>query len=601
MCRLAMMRPPCWRASRLKWRKPQSMTPSSISASLMLRRAHRRRIGSEKLRPGRLRSPRRASSRAKPPTHLASDEAGMIRIILFLASLAVIAAGVGWIADRPGEVSITWMGYRIETSLMVAVFAVSVLALAIMLLWSIVRAILRSPEHASLFFRHRRAAKGYLAVSRGLIAIGAGDLRVARKSADEAARLSPGDPLALLLTAQSAQMAGDRSTAEHAFREMARREDTKLLGLRGLYIEAQRRNDSNAARIVAEEAAKVSPAVGWAGQAVLDYCCAAGDWTGALHALDQMRGALEKADHRRKRAVLLAARAQALEDIDRDTSMALVLESVKLAPDLVPAAALAGRRLAESGEPRKARKILETAWTINPHPDIADSYANLRLGDSARERLARMEKLASKVPGQLEGALAVARAALAAREFVIARTALAPYLSAPTRRVATLMAEIEETEHGDEGRVREWMTRAMRASGDPVWTADGVVSERWLPVSPNGRLDGFEWRVPLAEIGVSRPVIELVTPSIEQITIAPPEAKPEPPVDGPRKTANPEAPVVVKPSKSSRPAKPVEPVIPLVHAPDDPGLDSGLDRDPVAETSTPPASDAWQRFRQLFR
>ena len=145
---------------------------------------------------------------------------------------------------------------------------------------------------------------------------------------------------------------------------------------------------------------------------------------------------------------------------------------------------MAGRRLAESGEPRKARKILEAAWTINPHPDIAEAYANFRFGDSARERLARMQKLAEKVPGQLEGALAVARAALDAREFATARAALAPYLSAPTRRVATLMAEIEETEHGDEGRVREWMARAMRASGDPVWTADGVVSDRWLPVSP---------------------------------------------------------------------------------------------------------------------
>jgi HemY protein len=289
------------------------------------------------------------------------------------------------------------------------------------------------------------------------------------------------------------------------------------------------------------------------------------------------------------------ARAQALEDIDRDASRGLVLESVKLAPDLVPAAALAGRRLAESGEPRKARKILETAWTINPHPDIADSYANLRLGDSARERLARMQKLAEKVPGQLEGALAVARAALDAREFATARAALAPYLSAPTRRVATLMAELEETEHGDEGRVREWMTRAMRASGDPVWTADGVVSDRWLPVSPNGRLDGFEWKVPLAEIGVSRTVIEVAPPAPESITIAPPappETAPEPPAEQPRKIARSRAPVA---------ARPVEPVIPLVHAPDDPGLDSGLDGDPVPETSTPPASDAWQRFRQLFR
>ncbi|MGA9000378.1 MAG: heme biosynthesis HemY N-terminal domain-containing protein, partial [Pseudolabrys sp.] len=167
----------------------------------------------------------------------------MIRVVLFLASVAAIAAGVAWIADRPGNVAITWMGYQIETSVMVAALAVVALALVVMLLWSIVRAILHSPEQVSLFFRHRRAVKGYLAVSRGLIAIGAGDLRVARKAADEAARLSPGDPLALLLTAQSAQMAGDRSAAEQAFREMTRHEETKLLGLRGLYIEAQRRND----------------------------------------------------------------------------------------------------------------------------------------------------------------------------------------------------------------------------------------------------------------------------------------------------------------------------------------------------------------------
>jgi hypothetical protein len=54
-------------------------------------------------------------------------------------------------------------------------------------------------------------------------------------------------------------------------------------------------------------------------------------------------------------------------------------------------------------------------------------------------------------------------------------------------------------------------------------------------------------------------------------------------------------------SKVSAKARPVEPVIPLVHAPDDPGLDLGLDRDPVPEPSAPPTGDTWQRLRQLFR
>ena len=518
----------------------------------------------------------------------------MIRVVLFLLAVAVLATGFVWVADRPGDVAVTWMGYHIETSVMVAALAIAVLVFVVMLIWTIVRGILHSPEQVSLFFRHRRAMKGYLAISRGLIAIGAGDLRGARKSASEAARLSPGDPLALLLTAQSAQMAGDRDGAERAFRAMTRRDDTKLLGLRGLYIEAQRRDDTHAARLIAEEAGKASPAPAWAGQAVLDYRCAAADWAGALAALDHMKGALDKADYRRKRAVLLTARALALEEIDRDAARAAVLEAVKLAPDLVPAAALAGRRLAEAGEQRKARKILEKAWAVNPHPDIAEAYANLRLGDSARERLTRMQKLADMLPGQLEGALAVAHAALDAREFNVARAALAPYLSAPTRRVATLMAEIEESEHGDEGRVREWMGRAMRAAGDPVWTADGVVSERWLPVSPNGRLDGFAWKLPLAEIGVTRPAIEVTLPPLrpaaEPIAVAPPmpQAKPEPP---PRRSV-----------KSTTKPKPVESVIPLVHAPDDPGPDSALESDPVPEpTSPPPPRAPWQRFMQLFR
>jgi len=213
----------------------------------------------------------------------------MIRIILFLVSVALIAVGFAWVADRPGEVAINWMGYRIETSVLVAAFVIVALVLAAMLVWSFVRAIIRSPVQVSLFFRHRRAVKGYLAISRGLIAIGAGDLRVARKFADEAARLSPGDPLALLLTAQSAQMAGDRGAAERAFREMTTRDDTRLLGLRGLYIEAHRRNDADAARLAAEEAAKIRPAAAWAGEAVLDYRCATSDWAGAIEALDAMK------------------------------------------------------------------------------------------------------------------------------------------------------------------------------------------------------------------------------------------------------------------------------------------------------------------------
>src|SRR5262249_33124781 len=144
-----------------------------------------------------------------------------------------------------------------------------------------------------------------------------------------------------------------------------------------------------------------------------------------------------------------------------------VLEAVKLSPSLVPAAVLAGRLLGETGEMRKAGRIVEAAWRANPHPDLAETYAHLRSGDSARDRLTRVQALARQAQDGPEGALAVARAAIDAREFSIARVALAPYVAQPTQRVAQLMAEIEEVDTGDIGRAREWMARALHAARDP--------------------------------------------------------------------------------------------------------------------------------------
>src|SRR5262249_10763375 len=143
---------------------------------------------------------------------------------------------------------------------------------------------------------------------------------------------------------------------------MTAREDKGALQLLRVYIQAQGRIDQDADPGPAQAACNVRPTVvrarpGRPHEHVgRESRRAAADWAGALDALDSMKGALAKPDYRRKRAVLLAARAQELEGADRDSSRALVLEAVKRAPDLVPAAALAGRRLAEARRTAQAPK-----------------------------------------------------------------------------------------------------------------------------------------------------------------------------------------------------------------------------------------------------
>src|SRR6478752_10695531 len=288
----------------------------------------------------------------------------MYRIILFLVLIALAAAGAAWIADQTGDVTLSWGGWRMQTSLPVFALALGVVIVAGMLGWSILRALWRMPQRVRHSRRERRHARGRHAITHGLLAIGHGDSTAARLHADVARRHAAHDPLALLLHAQSAQLDGDREAAKTAFRAMAEREDTRLLGLRGLFIEAQRADDPVSAVMVAEEALKLSPSSSWASHAVLGFCCAKGDWTGALGILDnnQSAGLIDKATYRRQRGVLLTARALELQNVDRDLSRDSAMEAVKLAPTLVPAAVLASKYESEAHQVRRSMRIVETSW-----------------------------------------------------------------------------------------------------------------------------------------------------------------------------------------------------------------------------------------------
>jgi len=424
----------------------------------------------------------------------------MWRALVFIGLLCVAAFGAVWLADRPGTVLITFGGYEVQTSVAVAAIGLVGLALALAVLWSAVSAILHLPSRLTFASRARRRAKGYQAVSRGMVAVGAGDTIAARRYANEADRLLGREPLTLLLKAQAAQVSGNREAAEAAFKLMMDEDETRVLGLRGLFVEARRRGDAAAAHEYATEAVRLAPAAAWASDAVLEARCAERDWRGALDSIERRTslGLLDKATAKRHRAVLLTADALDRAEHDPEGALRSAQDAVKLAPDLVPAAALAGKLLSRRGDLRRAAKIVETAWRSQPHPDLAEVYLNLRPGDSGLDRLKRAETLFKLSGGAPEGRLAVARSALEAREFDRARDALEPLLAdRPTMRVCLLMSDLEQAEHGSTGKGREWLARATRAPRDPAWIADGVVSDHWAPISPvTGRLDAFVWQAP---------------------------------------------------------------------------------------------------------
>ena len=154
----------------------------------------------------------------------------MIRALLYVLAIVAVAAGLSWLADRPGELVINWQGYEVQTSVFRAIVMAGLLAVGAIVVWSVIRQLLTGPANVGQFFRRRRQEKGLEALSSGLIAVGSGDRALAKRFASEAHRSLPHEPLTHLLRAQAAQLTGDRATARRIYESMRNNPETELLG-----------------------------------------------------------------------------------------------------------------------------------------------------------------------------------------------------------------------------------------------------------------------------------------------------------------------------------------------------------------------------------
>lgn len=430
----------------------------------------------------------------------------MLGLIIFLIIVFLIAAGFAWLADQSGSLLLVKLGgfeFAEENLAIIAAIAFALL-LAIILIWIVIAMVWKTPNNIGSFFKNRRREKGWRAIANGMIAVGAGDINAAKRAAKQSQKFLPKESVSGLLTAQAAQMEGNQDVAHHAFETMLKKSETKILGLRGLYMEAEASGDTQAARLLVEEAVNEQPGLEWSGKALISMQALEGNWDDALKTLDQNANAklYDKNEAKRLRAVLLTASAMQLETGDPEKAKTQALEAHRLAPDLVPATTTAARTLARLGDVRKAAKLIQKTWKLMPHPELMEAYSHVRSGDSGLDRLKRAQTLNKLKPDHPEGLMGIARAQIDLQDWDGARETLTRLeQGAQTERVCLMMSEIEEGQYGDRGRMREWLSRAVRAPRDAVWTADGYIADEWAPISPvSSNLDAFQWRVPIENL-----------------------------------------------------------------------------------------------------
>jgi HemY protein len=425
----------------------------------------------------------------------------MIRLASWIVGSLVIAALAAWLISLPGTLTLEVAGYRMQPRLGTAVFIFILVAMVVIAIWAIVRRIISAPRAMARRNRERRREQGVEALSDAIVALQAGDPARARALAREAQARLPANAAARLLEARADLALGDMPAAREHYRALIASDKTAVAALTGLYDQARAQHRPEAALTFARKALALAPNSGWAADAVFDDLTRRGQWADAVAMVnvEQAGSREERARKRRRQAVIETARGREAETSNPLVALDHALTALKLLPDFVPAALIAARIHINRGETRKAMSLLRRIWRATGHPDVAALYAHAQPGASAVDRLKRMGEIIETPPPHRAAGMALARAAIDAYDWPLARQALAPFIGADaTQGVASLMAEIEEGQSGDQGKAREWLARAVRAPRDPAWTADGMVSDEWEPVSPvTGRLDAFEWKVPM--------------------------------------------------------------------------------------------------------
>ncbi len=430
----------------------------------------------------------------------------MIRAIWYLFVLAGLAIGAMWLADNPGQVRLQWQGYAIETSaaMLVAAFAAVAIGAAVLYrLWVFLRGVPTGIARARQDGRRRR---GYLALTRGMVAVAAGDAPEARRQGSRADGLL-GDPsLTMLLSAQAAQLTGDEKAAEKFFSAMLERPEMEFLGLRGLLSQATRRGDTTQALIWARRAHALKPKSEWLGATLFDLLTRQGLWA---EAGDALAGAIRNktappALARRRQAVLgHLASVQAAASGDHPGALKKAKKAFHGKPDFSPGAVHYAGLLGSAGKRRKAMTVLEEAWRVRPHPDLGTAYWSAAGAEDALAKMKAAHKLGANNPDHDESHRMLAAVALEAGLWGDARHNLRRLTETPgvlvTVAVCRMMAELEERENNDLGSAREWLFRAGNAEPDSVWVCRecGNTSRQWTPLCGKCQgFDGFEWSRP---------------------------------------------------------------------------------------------------------
>lgn len=427
----------------------------------------------------------------------------MLRNLFFLLALVLIAGSAGWVAEHPGLLTVEWFGYRIETSAAFLLFALAAGVLALWLALRLAAAVLLMPRNLARNRKGLQHERALQALTDAFVALGEQDTRTASKYIKEAEKFLPDAPLPKLLNLQIARQSGDETALRQQFLELQHNPQTKPLALRGLIEEARRENRMDDTLAPAEELLKLRPKHKPTIVLLLDIYSYHRRWQEALDLLAraQKRLIITGGEARHYAALIYTEQAQKmLAEQNRASALEMLRAALKKEPGLTAAAVLLAEIYLQTNKQSQAISVLRKAWNIQPHPLLAATLDKAYATLTPEKRLQKIQDWVKATPQEWESLLAVARTALAARNFPVARQHFKSALGQrETVSLCKWMADLEQQEKKDEAQSRFWLDRMATAFPDALWLCNdcGHQADEWQAHCPECRhFDSIRWQPP---------------------------------------------------------------------------------------------------------
>jgi HemY protein len=432
----------------------------------------------------------------------------LLKVLIFVALIGGLTYGAGHLMEMGDLALLTVMGREFVLTPLLAILGAVVLLISVWLLFKLVGLLVASlrflngDETAiSRYFNRRAERKGYEALAEGMMALAAGEGRLAIRKAERAETYLGRPELTKLVIAQGAEMVGDTALATATFKALVADDRTRFVGVRGLMKQKLAAGDTETALKLAEKALAIRPRNEEVQTTLLQLQARHEDWAGARATLAAAlrSGNLPREVHKRRDAVLALAHARdamaegKIAEATRDAETAQ-----RMAPGLVPAAVMAARLAIADGKAKQADKIVKAAWATDPHPDLAAAFAEIAPGETPAERVKRFRPLLAKHAGHPEAKMLEAELQIAAEDFPAARRALGDLAEThPSARTLTIMAAIERGAGAEDRLVRAWLAKAVMAPRGMQWVCDscGHIHAEWRPVCTHcGSFDRLSWQ-----------------------------------------------------------------------------------------------------------